>query len=52
MQAELDALKQKEDAQKALMAKRIILDDIKVIKENRVVRILDKKVENLTDEEI
>ena len=34
------------------MAKRIIIDDIKIIKENRVVRILDKKIENLTDEEI
>lgn len=34
------------------MAKRIIIDDIKMIKENRVVRILDKKIENLTDEEI
>lgn len=31
------------------MSKRIIIDDIKAIKENKVVRIMEKKVENLTD---
>jgi hypothetical protein len=34
------------------MAKRIVIDDIKMIKENKVVRIIEKKIEHLTDEEI
>ena len=45
----MDARKEKEEAQKLLMSKRIIIDDIKAIKENKVVRIMEKKVENLTD---
>ena len=30
--------------------KRIIINDIITIKETRVVRIMDKKIEHLTDE--
>lgn len=47
---EFNVMKEKEDKQKLLMAKRIIIDDIKMIKENKVVRIMEKKVEFLTDE--
>ncbi len=38
--------------QKLLAMKRIIINDIITIKETRVVRIMDKKIEHLTDEEI
>lgn len=36
--------------QKILAMKKIIINDIISIKEQRVVRIMDKKIEFLTDE--
>jgi hypothetical protein len=49
---ESEALKRGEELQKILALKKIIIADIVHIKEQRVVRIMDKKIEFLTDEEI
>lgn len=47
---ESEAIKKGEELQKLLAMKRIIISDIITIKETRVVRIMDKKIEHLTDE--
>ena len=49
---ESEALRKGEELQKLLAMKKIIVADIVTIKEQRVVRIMDKKIEFLTDEEI
>lgn len=41
---ESEALKKSEEMQKILAMKKIIINDIISIKENRVVRIMDKKI--------
>lgn len=45
-------MKKNEELQKLLAAKKIVINDIISIKEQRVVRIMEKKIEHLTDEEI
>lgn len=46
---ESEAIKLAEEKKKQFGAKKIIINDIKDIKQSRVVRILGKKVEELTD---
>ncbi len=46
---EMEAIQKNEEAQKILATKKIIINDIISIKEQRVVRIMEKKIENLTD---
>lgn len=41
-----------EEKKKEFGSKKIIINDIKDIKQSRVVRITGKKIEELTDEEI
>lgn len=45
----MEVIRKNEEAQKILATKKIIINDIITIKENRVVRIMEKKIENLTD---
>lgn len=45
----MEAIQKNEEAQKILATKKIIINDIISIKEQRVVRIMEKKIENLTD---
>ena len=49
---EEEAMRLAEELKKIFGTKKIIINDIKDIKQSRVVRILGKKVEELTDEEI
>lgn len=49
---EEEAMRLAEEKKKIFGTKKIIINDIKDIKQSRVVRVLGKKVEELTDEEI